>query len=74
MRREGRDSGRCHRHSQEPFTFREIMQLNRKFLTGVLLSEQQVFINFAMESMGIESMPIHSGDVDDPCSLKEANA
>lgn len=55
-------------------SFREIMQLNGKFLIGVLLSEQQVFINFAMESMGIESMPIPSRDDDDPCSQKEANA
>lgn len=53
-----------------------IMEHNGKYLIGVTLSEYpQVFINFAMESMGVENIPLHRGeDSDDSSYLKEVNA
>lgn len=52
------------------------MEHNGKYLIGVTLFEYpQVFINFAMESMGVENIPLHRGeDSDDSSYLKEVNA
>lgn len=52
------------------------MEPNGKYLTSVILPENlQVFINFAMESMDMENVPTHSGDLaGDPRCLKEVDA